>query len=304
MYFVRFILFCIDATNDFLGKNCQYIAGAIAFYTLFSMFPLVLALISVWGFFLGPEVKQSELAERIAEVIPISTEFISSTMRGVASARVITGTASFLGLLWASSAAFGAVRKGINAAWGITRTRPFISERLIDLGLVAGAGVVILILLVIAPLSGTIQEVFEVASPDTDFDRILTLLTRFVSPLLAFGTFLILYRYLPNTRVGFKDVWMGALAAALAFDGAKWGFLLYIETFPVYNVVYGPLGAMMALLTWVYVSAIILLFGALATSRYAKFADNLGGEVQGFKLLWMGLSRVRLRVVAAGDEGA
>ena len=118
MYFVRFILFCVDATNDFLGKNCQYVAGAIAFYTLFSMFPLVLALISVWGFFLGPEVQQSELAERIAEVIPVSTEFISSTMRGVASARVITGTASFLGLLWASSAAFGAVRKGINAAWG------------------------------------------------------------------------------------------------------------------------------------------------------------------------------------------
>ena len=304
MYFVRFILFCVDATNDFLGKNCQYIAGAIAFYTLFSMFPLVLALISVWGFFLGPEVQQSELAKRIAEVIPVSTEFISSTMRGVASARVITGTASFLGLLWASSAAFGAVRKGINAAWGITRTRPFISERLIDLGLVAGAGVVILILLVIAPLSGTIQEILEIMSPDTDFDRILTLLTRFVSPLLAFGTFLILYRYLPNTSVGFKDVWMGALAAALAFDGAKWGFLLYVETFPVYNVVYGPLGAMMALLTWVYVSAIILLFGALATSRCAKFADNLGGEVQGLRLLWMGLSRVRLRVVAASDEGA
>ena len=249
-------------------------------------------------------MQQSELAERIAEVIPVSTEFISSTMRGVASARVITGTASFLGLLWASSAAFGAVRKGINAAWGITRTRPFISERLIDLGLVAGAGVVILILLVIAPLSGTIQEILEIMSPDTDFDRILTLLTRFVSPLLAFGTFLILYRYLPNTSVGFKDVWMGALAAALAFDGAKWGFLLYVETFPVYNVVYGPLGAMMALLTWVYVSAIILLFGALATSRCAKFADNLGGEVQGLRLLWMGLSRVRLRVVAASDEGA
>ena len=304
MYFVRFILFCVDATNDFLGKNCQYIAGAIAFYTLFSMFPLVLALISVWGFFLGPEVQQSELAERIAEVIPVSTEFISSTMRGVASARVITGTASFLGLLWASSAAFGAVRKGINAAWGITRTRPFISERLIDLGLVAGAGVVILILLVIAPLSGTIQEILEIMSPDTDFDRSFTLLTRFVSPLLAFGTFLILYRYLPNTSVGFKDVWMGALAAALAFDGAKWGFLLYVETFPVYNVVYGPLGAMMALLTWVYVSAIILLFGALAASRYAKFADNLGGEVQGLRLLWTGLSRVRLRVVAASDEGA
>ena len=128
MYFVRFVLFCTDAVNDFLNKNCPYVAAAIAFYSLFSFFPLVLAIISIYGFVLGPQAEGSKLAQDIAEVVPVSTEFVSTTVRGVVSARTITGIASVIALLWASSAAFAAMRKGINAAWGITRTRPFLRE--------------------------------------------------------------------------------------------------------------------------------------------------------------------------------
>jgi len=103
--------------------------------------------------------------------------------------------------------------------------------------------------------------------------------------------------------VKIRDVWLGALVASIAFDGAKWGFLYYIRTFPVYNVVYGSVGAVMALLTWVYVSAIILLFGALATSRYQGFSAKVGRDVWGIRLLWTWLTRVRLRVVALPDAG-
>ncbi|MDP6716661.1 MAG: YhjD/YihY/BrkB family envelope integrity protein, partial [SAR202 cluster bacterium] len=124
-----------------------------------------------------------------------------------------------------------------------------------------------------------------------------------VSPVLSFTTFLVLYRFIPNTEVRIRDVWLGALVASMAFDGAKWGFLFYIRTFPVYNVVYGSVGAVMALLTWVYVSAIILLFGALATSRYQGFSAKVGRDVRGIRLLWTGLTRVRLRVVALPEAG-
>ena len=223
MYFVRFVLFCSDAVNDFLGKNCPYIAGAIAFYTLFSLFPLVLAIISIWGFLLGPEVEQTDLARRIAEVIPVSTEFIGETVHGVASARAITGAASVLGLLWASSAAFGAIRKGINAAWGIRRTRPFLKERLMDIGLVLGGGLLMIVIMLITPTLRFLQESTVYVAPDTDLDLLFKLVSVVASPVLSFATFLILYRYLPNTTVAFKDVWLGALGASIAFDGAKWG---------------------------------------------------------------------------------
>ena len=80
LYFIRFIMFCADAVSDFLGKNCQYIAGAIAFYTLFSLFPLSLAVISVAGFVLGSRAEETQLAHDIAAIVPISTDFIGDTM--------------------------------------------------------------------------------------------------------------------------------------------------------------------------------------------------------------------------------
>ena len=77
MTFVRISLFCWDTINEFLDKNCPYIAGAIAFYTLFSMFPLLLAIISVLGY-LSPTTleEQQELAMRTADIIPVSSDFI------------------------------------------------------------------------------------------------------------------------------------------------------------------------------------------------------------------------------------
>ncbi len=301
MYLIRFVLLCIDMVNDFLGKNCPYVAGAIAFYMLFSMFPLILATVSIWGFFLGPEVNQVELAEQVAEVIPVSSGFVARTVRGVVSETIITGIVSVLGLMWAASAAFGAIRKGINIAWGIQKTRPFIKERLIDMALVAGAGILMALLLFVAPTASSIHKALVIVFPDVSFEFLSRIISQAVSPVLSFSTFMVLYRYMPNTQVSFRDVWLGALFSCLGFEGAKWGFLQYVNTYPVFDILGGSVGAVMALLTWVYVSAIILLFGALLTSRYARITRGVSFGVSGHRLMWTGLTRVRLRVVASGE---
>ena len=300
MYFVRFVLLCTDAVNDFLAKNCPFIAGAIAFYTLFSLFPLFLATISISGFVLGSPEKEAQLARRMSEVIPVSAEYIGRTVEGIVSARAITGAASVLGLLWAATAAFGAMRKGINAAWGITRTRPFLKERAIDVTLVIGAALFILALLVSTPIIEYIRELSAVVAPDEEppVSYLWSLVARLTTPVLTFVNFVLLYRFLPNTKVAFADVWMGALLASMAFLAAMWVFVWYVSTFPVYNAVYGSVGAVMALLTWVYVSAIILLFGAHITSRYAQYTARVR-DVRGISVIWTGISRVRLRVVSA-----
>ena len=300
MYFVRFVLLCTDAVNDFLAKNCPFIAGAIAFYALFSLFPLFLATISIAGFILGSPEEEAQLARRMSEMVPVSAEYIGKTVEGIVSARAITGAASVLGLLWAATAAFGALRKGINAAWGITRTRPFLRERAIDMTLVIGAALFILALLVSAPIIEYIRELSAVVAPDEEppVSYLWSLVARLTTPVLTFVNFVLLYRFLPNTKVALADVWMGALLASMAFLAAMWVFVWYVSTFPVYNAVYGSVGAVMALLTWVYVSAIILLFGAHITSRYAQYTARVR-DVRGISVIWTGLSRVRLRVVSA-----
>ena len=259
----------------------------------------MLAFISVAGFVLNSPEEQTELARDIASVIPVETEFIARTVEGVVDARAITGIAAVLGLMWAASAAFGAVRKGINAAWGIRKTRPFLRERLMDFALVLGAGLLMMSLLLATPVLALVRESIETLAPGTDYaEDFSSLAARLLTPVLSFLTFLLLYRFLPNTKVRLAAVWMGALLASTAFEGAKWGFVLYVKSVPIYGAVYGPIGAIMALLTWVYVSAIILLFGALITSRYAAYAERVP-DARGIKLVWTGLSRVRLRVVAS-----
>ena len=173
-----------------------------------------------------------------------------------------------------------------------------------DFALVGGAGLLLMILMFITPIMEFFREFTDAIAPEADVatDLFWTLAGTLITPVLSFLTFLILYRFLPNAPVRLGDVWPGALAASLAFDAAMWVFVWYVTKFPVYNLVYGSVGAIMALLTWVYVSAIILLFGALVTSRYAGYPSRVRGE-QGLKLVWTGLSRVRLRVVASTEAG-
>ena len=300
MAFVRFILFAIDSVNDFLSKNCPYIAGAISFYTLFALFPLVLAVISVLGYLVPSTAnEQIELASKISDVIPVSSEFIGETVRGVVSARAITGVASIFGLLWAATVAFGAIRKGINAAWGITKPRPFIRERIIDFALVLGAGVLLLAVLFSGPVLGIAREATNVVAPESEYFNafVWDLLARLLLPILAFGTFLFLYTFLPNKEVRLKYVWPGALAASVAFDATNFAFVWYVQNYTPYNLIYGSVGAVLALMTWVYLSAIIVLFGALVTSRFTEYAESLPNEHRNLKVLWMGFKRVRLKVV-------
>tara|TARA_B100000676_G_C18090375_1_gene859112 strand:- start:105 stop:1019 length:915 start_codon:yes stop_codon:yes gene_type:complete len=298
MVLIRIILFTVEAVKLFLHKNCQYMAAAISFYALFSMFPLGLAVISIIGFLIGTDPESTELAQEIADVLPVSNELVGSTMEGIVSARAITGIASFIGLIWASSAAFSALRKGINAAWGVTMPRPFLRERLIDIGLVFCAGMLILLILFTTPIIGVVREVVENISPEGQIpaDNVWDIISRLVSPLLIFGSILLLYRWMPNTKIVINYVIPGALVVSIFFIAAQYVFIWYVKTFPVYNIVYGSVGALMALLAWVYFSSLILLFGAQATSMFHEYGISQT-RPKGFKNFWTGLSKARIRIV-------
>ena len=161
-----------------------------------------------------------------------------------------------------------------------------------------------LLLLFSTPVLGVLKEITEHIAPEGQVisGPVWELASRLVTLVLSFLTFLALYRLLPNTSVSLEDVWLGALLASLAFNGAMWAVVWYLTNFPIYNVVYGSVGAVMALLTWVYVSSIILLFGAHVTSRYAQYTARVQ-DVGGIRIVWTGLSRVRLRVVESTEAG-
>ena len=297
MSILRIILFLNDAVRGFLHKNCQYLAAAISFYALFSIFPLSLALISVLGFLIGPQIDQGEFVKNIADIIPISGDLISKNLEGILDTRTITGIVSFLGLVWASSAVFGAIRKGVNTAWGITVPRPFLKERMIDIGLVFGAGLLILIILFTAPIIEVIQEIVKAVSPKQELpiNTFWVVLSNLVSPILIFFSILSIYKWLPNTKINTLYIIPGALLSSICLILAQMLFIWYVTTFSPYNIIYGSVGVLIALLVWVYLSALILLFGAQLSSSFHTYANN-GTRKKGLHL-WLGFRNVRVKVL-------
>ena len=122
-FLIRISELIADLIRDFVRKNCPAVAAALSYYTLFSLFPLSLLVISIAGFVVGPSMDKEELAAKIAAVIPISTDFLTETLQGVVEARAITGLVSIVGLVWASTAALATLRKGINtlpSTWAVS----------------------------------------------------------------------------------------------------------------------------------------------------------------------------------------
>jgi len=274
MVVTRLLTLAVKTIQEFLKDNCMNMAAAISYYGLFSIFPLALAAISISGFVLKSPDLEAKLIDAIGELAPGSSDFITSAIRGVISTRAATGVVGTLGLVWSATAVFNAIKRSINTAWGVTQPRPFIKDKLMDFSMMAGAGALFLLSLsatagirVIRELSSRqLNSLFPTLSPDGDL--LWNSLTTLLPGLLTFLTFLLLYRFVPNTRVRFRDVWLGALVGAIAFEVAKNVFAWYMSSFASYSAVYGTLGKLIAFMMWIYISNAILLFGAELAAEY------------------------------------
>jgi membrane protein len=296
---VWFIKFVASNFNEFLDKNGPYMSAAIAFYAFFSIFPLSLALITIFSFFLGIEGFEEDLIQGLETQIPVlaeqDDEFLTDFFQSLRDGRVVTSAVAVLGLIFASKAVFSSIRKSINSIWGIKKTRPFLTEQLIDFVLLFGSALLIIVSFSITTVFGFFHELSAIVAPNTPVadDAIWAQVTRFSPPALTFLVFLTLYWWLPNTKLRFNEVWPTALLGAIAFELSKFFFILYLQNAAgLANGVYGGVSAIIVLMVFVYVSAIILLVGAQVTSRWAFYLANREQQKQN-EALSENLARIR-----------
>ena len=262
----RWIIFIRVIISDFFSNNCPYMAAGIAYWTLFSAFPLSLAAVSLLGFANPTSIEQEEMVARIIEQIPVSGDYVLDLVERVAEARGALSFIAVLGLLISGSAVFAAIRKGINHAWHVTRPHPFFIGRGIDLLMLVFVG--LLALIAATNLVGLVgrgaSNIWFVGEPliSVGFDIGLLVASYFI---LA-----ILYRFVPYTEVEWRDVWLGALVGALMAYGVRVAFSGFLINVNEFNLVYGSLGALMALLVWVYLSAMSLVLGAEVSYIYSR----------------------------------
>jgi membrane protein len=279
--FIAIIKFIASNFNEFLAKNGPYMSAAIAYYAFFSLFPLTLALIAVFSLFLGIEGFEEDLIAGLQEQIPVLADtgdtddsFLVNFFESIKGGRTAGGVVAVIGLFWVSQQVFSAIRKSINVIWGINKTRPFFTERLMDIALMFGAATLLFASVLITTGITFIQDISAIWLPDAPIsDPVLWQRAAVIIPLvLSFTVFLTLYWWLPNTKLRFKEVWPTALAGAAAFEISKAIFVFYLRNMGgVTNNIYGGLSAIIVLMIFVYVSAIILLVGAMLTSRYAYY---------------------------------
>jgi len=262
-----------QAVNEFLADNCTHLSAAISYYILLSLFPLALAAITILGYFSRSPDMGARVTQAIADLLPVSGQVVSATIQGVAQGWGTAGAIAIVGLLWSGMGFFGAVRKSLNTAWGIKQPRPFLRERLMEFLMMLGLGALLIISLGLTAAFKIIQ-----AANISIFGHLLSngllwhAIVIITSVAITFVGFLFLYKFVPNTRVRWRHVWVGALVAALLLEIAKNVFIWSVGHFATYNLVYGSVGTIIALMVWSYISAMILLFCAKLISAFTKMS--------------------------------
>jgi membrane protein len=308
----RLLILTVRSIQEFGADRCTHMAAAISYYALFSLFPLLIFMVSIFGIFLQSSSLQEDLIDKVLEFIPLTSgegrNEVKDAIDAIAGISIPLSIVGLLGLAWSASALFGAIRTSLNIAWDIETSRHFVKQKLLDLGMVAGVGVFFLLSIGTTALLRTTQEASsDILGPLSSNTAVFWRTIPYLMPaIFSFGAFIVLYRFVPNAPTKISDVWPGALIAAISFEIIKNGFSFYLANFGRYDVIYGSLGAVVALLFWMYLSAVVLLFGAEVASEYPRVRSGkyddlwgqswlLGGGRAKLVEIW---EKIRLRVTS------
>ena len=274
----------LTAGKSFDEQHGAEAAASISYYSLFSMFPLLLFLVSILGFFIEKLGAPIEIAELITQAIPISSDLVYNNLIQILNARSIGGIIGIIGLMWAASSVFITVSRNINRAWSDASVRNVIQNRLV-------AFTMIVILLVLTGgwiastiLFGLVPKIVIPYFGEIDIFQTQTwyYLSNLLPWSLAFLILLGLYFWIPNTQVKWKEAFWGALIASIALNLATRVFTWLLSSgLAAFDILYGSLGTALALLTWVYISALIVLIGAHLSSAIAQVKRKGNGPTGG-----------------------
>lgn len=250
--------------------DCVMGAAAIAYYALFSFFPLILLLIVSISYMLESRTAQNQVISIIAANVPTSMDLVSENVQQVLRARGTVSVVAIITFIWSASGVFGTVDRAMNRIWNVPVLRSFWRGKLVAILAVLAIGTLavtsLLITAVVTYIKSTILPLLA-SRLDVSIGpwEVLVVLIPYMTSMLLF---MIVYRVFPYINLGWSDVWPGALLAGVLWEQGKLLFAAYIGAFGQYNLVYGSVGTIVALLLWFYVTALILLTGAELSSAY------------------------------------
>ncbi len=264
----------VRAALEFVDDRGHRDAAQIAYFALLSFIPLALLLVGAFGLVFEDEEVRERVINTVFDNVPLAREEdreqLERTVGDALEGAGRLGPPSILLLLVAASGVMGALRHAINEAWDIHTRPPLLRRKALDLALVLGGTVVLALSL---SLTATRRLAVEL-DQRSDGDSIGSALLDAVGdglPLLFTGlVILFLYRVLPSPRPRTREIWPGAVVGALLLGVVREGLELYFEELSDFGALYGSLGALMALLVFVFAAANVLVFGAEFASEWSR----------------------------------
>jgi membrane protein len=268
------------AVRGYFGARAPDAAGSIGFYAVFSLFPMLLILVAVGSSILARFFSEEQILDAIVGLIPISREFVGGQVPAVLAASGAVSAIGLIGLLWSATSVFTILVGGLNRAWPGAAPRNVLKARLIALMLLGGLVGLALLFLVIKALPAVESDWAWLAQLTAGVSRFVRAASRAVLLGVIFGTLTLLYRCVPSAYVRWIEAGVGAAVATVTFAAATSAFAWYLESgYARYNLVYGSVGALLALLTWVYILGAVVLFGAHLGAALAR--ETRGGTPGG-----------------------
>lgn len=264
-----------ETFKGFSEHKITKLSGSLAYYTVFSMAPLLVMIISLCGLFLGREAVEGEVFSVLRGFVGQDTAFQLQEMIKNASLTGKSKVAAIVGgitLLIGATTIFGEIQDSINTIWGL-KAKPrkgwlkMLQNRFLSFSVIISLGFLLLVSLTISGVIEGISTSLRARYPDMTvvvFYILNLVLTLAVSTII----FAVIFKVLPDARIRWRDVIAGALVTALLFMLGKFGISLYISQTKVGST-YGAAGSLVILLVWVYYSSIILYLGAEFTKAYA-----------------------------------
>jgi membrane protein len=256
-------------------------ASSIAYYALLSLFPFFLLAFSIIGSVTTNEAERKAVLDFVLRYFPRQFDFVTEQLSALQLAHVRLGVFGSVLMIWAAMGVFGAITSAVNHAFGVERQPSYFKHKLISFVMLAVSGLLLLVGLMAYSVINVVGARWFAGVLEA-LPQLLVLQNfalRWSTTFLFIVVVGLVFYFVPNAKVRFRDVWVGAVLTGLLWRAALAGFSAYVRDLTRFQNIHGSIGAVVVFLLWVYISAIILLYGVEVTAAYARLRRHRPEEV-------------------------
>jgi membrane protein len=264
-----------QTVKEWSDDRVPRLGAALSYYTIFSIAPLIVIVIAIAGLWFGKQAAQDQIFHEISGLLgDKGAEAIAGMLQAADKPKqgIIASVLAIVTLIFGATGVFIQLQDALNTIWEV-KPKPgrgiwgFVRQRLLSLAMVFGIGFLLLVSLVVSAGLSAAGKWFAGAMPGGE--EVWHAINFIVSFLIIAALFTLMFKYLPDVKIAWKDVWLGGALTALLFTVGKFVLGMYLGRSSVSSA-YGAAGSLVIVLLWVYYSAQILFFGAEFTQVYAN----------------------------------